>query len=66
MDGSGDTVTANGAVAELTVEQKIDLLAWLHAEQGQKIAKTAALVATLMAQQMQPQVQQAILQRLMG
>jgi hypothetical protein len=62
------TAASNGSAPdiELTIEQKVDILIWLHAELAQRFTATAGVVSGMLAQQMQPQVQQAILQRLMG
>jgi hypothetical protein len=49
-----------------TLEQQVGVLAWLHAELGHKHFLLATSVATLLAQQMQPQLQQSILRKLMG
>jgi hypothetical protein len=63
------TPVANGSQIKARVEkleENVTLLAWLHTEQQQRVMSTAALVAGMMAEQMQPRVKQEILRRLMG
>lgn len=63
------TAATNGTapeMVELTAEQKLDTLIWLHAELVCKVDRVAGALSAMLAQQMQPQVQQAILQRLLG
>jgi hypothetical protein len=60
---------ANGSQIKARVEkleQDVTLLAWLHTEQQQRVVSMAAMVAGLVAEQMQPRVKQEILRRLMG
>jgi hypothetical protein len=61
--------TANGSQIKARVEKleaDVQVLAWLHTEQQQRVVTTAATVAGLVADQMQPRVKQEILRRLMG
>lgn len=58
---------------QMTTEEKLDVLIWLHAEMhvrtsllAEQFAKVAAALAALLAQQMQPQVHQAILSQFLG
>jgi hypothetical protein len=48
------------------LESDIQLLAWLYAEQAFRSLQVATAMAAMLAQQMQPQMQQAILQQLTG
>jgi hypothetical protein len=60
---------ANGSQIKARVEKlesDVLVLAWLHTEQQQRVISTAAMVAGMMAEQMQPRVKQEILRRLMG
>jgi hypothetical protein len=47
------------------LEQQVQLLAWLLAEQSYRSIRLATMVAAMVAQQMQPQLQQNILNQLM-
>ena len=61
--------TTNGdmqALAIANLQQAVATLAWLHAEQDQKIARMALAISAIMAQMAQPQVQQTILNQLLG
>jgi hypothetical protein len=60
--------TTNGTkdalrIAEL--EGELQLMAWLLAENQHRVLRLAASVAALLAQQMQPQVQDNIMQQLL-
>jgi hypothetical protein len=58
-------VLTNGAnPTELTLEQKVDTLIWLHTETSIQLMQVAHALAALLAQQMIPQVQQGILAQL--
>lgn len=48
------------------IEQRLRILAWLHAEMSWNHQRVAQVVAMMLTQQMQPQVQQAILAQLNG
>jgi hypothetical protein len=58
------TADLDGKVAAL--EQQIMVLAWLHAEQVYRSTLVAKGLAALLAQQLQPQIQQVILNQLTG
>jgi hypothetical protein len=63
------TESPNGAVKsldQLTVEEKIDFLTWLHAEQDNRIQRLALAMAGLLAQAYQPQMQKQIVDQLLG
>jgi hypothetical protein len=63
------TQTRNGSATDARItklENDLALMAWLHAEQTGKVERLAGAVAAMMAQHMQPQMQQAILARLTG
>lgn len=63
------TQARNGSVTEArltAMQEQLNLMAWLHAELAAKCERMAAAVAAMLSQQMQPQMQQAILSRLMG
>ena len=57
-------VETNGAPP--TVEEKLDQCAWLIAELQYRNLRLATTLAALLAQQAQPQVQQTMLQQLLG
>jgi hypothetical protein len=64
-------VETNGAqpvtpLAEMSVDEKFALCAWLIAELQYRNLRLATIVAAQVAQQMQPQVQQSVLTSLMG
>lgn len=46
------------------LEDKLEMVIWLHAELRGQFLSMAKAVSALLAQQMQPQMQQAILDRL--
>jgi hypothetical protein len=59
--------------SQMSTEEKLDTLIWLHAEMhvktsllAEQFAKVATTLAALLAQQMTPQVQQAILSQFLG
>lgn len=60
--------TVNGAdIVELTLEEKVDFLSWLHAEQRweymelvQRVVNVGRAVAQMLAQQSMPQVQEQL------
>jgi len=61
--------TTNGDAQSLAIanlQYGVAVLAWLHAEQDQKIARMALAISAIMAQMAQPQVQQTILNQLLG
>lgn len=71
------TASRNGAAGgcpetdtpTVTVEALRDailLLAWLHAELAHRQMMAATMVATLMAEKMQPQIQRTLLAQLTG
>ena len=48
------------------LERQVAVLAWLHAEQAHQLKHVANTVAGLMMKQMSPQIQQGILDKVMG
>ena len=59
----------NGSQTELQLtglETKVDLLIWLHAEQAQQVQRLAVALAGVLAQMAQPQIQQNIVNGLLG
>jgi len=65
----GLSAPSNGAEPEApppTVEQQLQLCAWLIAELQYRNLRLATTLATMVAQQMQPQVQQSVLTQLLG
>jgi hypothetical protein len=63
-NGSVTMPTAEERIA--TLEEQVQLLAWLHAEVVFGTTKMAHALAAMLAQQMQPQIHAALLQQLMG
>jgi uncharacterized coiled-coil protein SlyX len=66
---SATGTTRNGSATDARIaalEQKVELLDWWRAEQAQTITRLASALAAMLTQQMQPQVQQAILAQLTG
>jgi hypothetical protein len=60
------TAPAAPEAAELTLEQKVDALIWLHVEAHDQVIRLAMAVSSLLAQAAQPQMQQGILSQLLG
>ena len=58
--------SAPSELEELTLEQKVDTLIWLHAEVTLRLMQVATALAGLITQQMTPQVQQNILGQLVN
>lgn len=71
MTARTQRATTNGAatvhgVNTPTLEEKVDTLIWLHTELAMRYLSLATALAGILAQQAQPQVQQAILAQLLG
>jgi hypothetical protein len=60
------TAATNGIAPPLTVEEQLQIAAWLIAELQYRNLRLASTLAGMLAQQMQPQVQQSMLNQLMG
>jgi hypothetical protein len=61
--------TKNGSATSAKIaalEEKVELLDWYRAEQAEQIKKLAMAMAGLLAQAMQPQMQQGIVGQLLG
>jgi hypothetical protein len=60
--GNGTQATAD---IEL-LQQQVVLLAWLHTEQAMQVQRLAVALAGILAQMAQPQMQQNIINQLLG